>query len=376
MNISLKILSQVSLLACCFVVGCCGGECSAQVIRLKVTGEQMLGQATAFCIGQADDGAAVFLTARHNFRESTRGQVRLDGQWIPIHSVNVSRSADVASFEINYQCHNVYRLAERPQIGAWVEIAGFGPEYNGGRASSFVGILETSHVAGKDGYHPIPGDSGAPVVQNGNEVVGVVYAFDTPYTETMYRADYADQRLPTRYTGLAEIRECLQQCYQSGGCGPNGCPIWIRNEYRQPIGPFGFPRGPVQRVPIAEPVPRTYVPADQIPQQPRDVVAGPQGPEGPPGRDGRSVTREDVEAVVNAWLDANRESLRGPAGPPGPAGAAANVAELESRLTAIEQRPFRIILSNDGKVVDDETYRPGEPVVLDLKRFRSVSDAN
>jgi hypothetical protein len=102
---------------------------------------------------------------------------------------------------------------------------------------------------------------------------------------------------------------------------------------------------------------------------------GPAGPQGPPGRDGRSVTQAEVESIVNAWLDANRDQLRGPQGPPGPAGSSASTAALETRLTSLEQRPFRIILSSDGKIVDDETYPAGSPVVLDLKRLRSGSNA-
>jgi hypothetical protein len=347
------------------------GLASAQVVRLKVTGGGMLGQGTAFCIGATEDGGAVFLTARHNFRESTKAEVRINGRWIKIRSVNKSKRHDVASFETDVPCHAL-RLAASPAIGATVEIPGFGPEYNGRQASHFRGVLETTHVAGENGLHPIPGDSGAPVVQNGSEVIGVVYGYDSPQTETAYRNDYAEQRLPTRYEGLNEIRECLEQCYQQ--CPPGGCRIWIRNEYRQPVGPLGFARGPVQRVPVAELVPRVWVPEDSVQQQqPPEVV---QGPPGPPGRDGRSVSREEVESVVNAWLEANRESLVGPQGPPGPAGSTANLTQIEGRLTTLENRPFRIILSSDGKVVDDETYRPGEPVVLDLKRLRSVSSGN
>jgi len=67
---------------------------------------------------------------------------------------------------------------------------------------------------------------------------------------------------------------------------------------------------------------------------------------------------------------------QGPTGPAGPAGGSASTAALETRLTSLEQRPFRIILSSDGKIVDDETYPAGSPVVLDLKRLRSGSNAD
>jgi hypothetical protein len=124
---------------------------------------------------------------------------------------------------------------------------------------------------------------------------------------------------------------------------------------------------------VAEPVPQTFVPEGSqrpVPRPDPISIQGPPGPAGPPGRDGRSVTQSEVESIVNAWLDANRESLRGPAGPQGPAGSGVSVTQFESRLTTLEQRPFRIILSSDGKIVDDETYPPGSPVVLDLRRLK------
>lgn len=78
------------------------------------------------------------------------------------------------------------------------------------------------------------------------------------------------------------------------------------------------------------------------------------------------MNQVQVEAVVNAWLDANIDQLRQPA---------SDLTSVESRLKAVEERKFRIVISSDGKIIDDETYAAGEPVVLDLKRLRSVSDA-
>jgi hypothetical protein len=375
------------------LIGCCGSECSAQCVRLDVDGEQP-GKATAFCIGETNDGQGVYLTAKHNLRGAERIRIKVHGDWYTGRQINQHPSADVASFEAPVLVEPMTVGESEPQ-GESVRIPGFGPEYFGRTPSSFTGVLETGYVSGERGLHPIPGDSGAPVVIGENTVVGVVKGYETPFGQakyqsgflkidddiliTSYRSDHAEQRLKTVYTGVVEIRECLQQCYQS--CPSGGCRIYLRNEYRQPIGFLGLPAGPPQRVQVAEPVPRVFVPEDQ-PQRPvpdRISVQGPPGPQGPPGRDGRSVTQAEVESIINAWLDANRDQLRGPAGPQGPPGAAggsASTAALETRLTSLEQRPFRIILSSDGKVIDDETYRPGEPVVLDLKRLRSVSDAN
>lgn len=342
-----------------------------QTVRLHVDLDNSTGNGTAVCVGHTPEGASVLLTAKHNFRGAKSGSIFHDDRWITAEAINQHPSEDVLSFEVAATVPAL-QLAEAEQIGETVEIRGYGPEYHGRKASAFWGVMETGHVAGRDGLHPIPGDSGGPVLQSGL-VVGIIQG----YFETAYRSDRANERLSTSYAGLTAIRECLQQCYQP--CPSGGCKIWIRNEYRQPIGFLGLPRGPVHRVQVAEPVPRVYVPEDQprVSQPAPIVQQGPPGPQGPPGRDGRSVTVSEVEAAVNAWLDANRDQLRGPAGPPGPPGqsGSANVTHLESRLTVLEQRPFRIILSSDGKVIDDETYRPGEPVVLDLKRLRSVSDA-
>jgi hypothetical protein len=357
------------------LIGCCGSQCSAQVVRLDVDGDEP-GKATAFCIGETNDGHGVFLTAKHNLRGATRIRIKVRGQWHTGFQINQHPSADVASFEAPVLVEPMI-VGAGEQPGQPVTIPGFGPEYFGRTPSSFTGVLETGYVSGERGLHPIPGDSGAPVVIGENVVVGVISGYEI--LDTAYRSDYADRHPKTRYTGVIKIRECLQQCYQS--CPPGGCRIWIRNEYRQPIGFLGMPAGPPQRVQVAEPVPRVFVPEDQQPQRPvPDRISvqgppGPAGPQGPPGRDGRSVTQAEVESIVNAWLDANRDQLRGPQGPPGPAGSSASTAALETRLTSLEQRPFRIILSSDGKIVDDETYPAGSPVVLDLKRLRSGSNA-
>lgn len=365
------------LISCLFVLGCCGSECSAQVVRLRVEGQQTVGSGTAFCIGETTEGRSVLLTAKHNFQSGESGRVYYAGQWATVGNINHHSTEDVTSFEVSIRIPAL-TLADSEQIGELVTIPGFGPEYHGRQASSFSGIMQTGYVAGYRGLHPIPGDSGAPIIQ-ADRVVGVVYGYNEPIQRTAHRSDFAEQQLPTRFTALPAIRECLQQCYQR--CPQGGCRIWIRQEYRQPIGLFGLPNGPPQSVQIAEPVPRVFVPEDQqrpqYQQTPEPVsVRGPAGPQGPPGRDGRSITAEEVETIVNAWLDANRDSLVGPQGPAGTAGTSADITHIEARVTTLEQRPFRIILSADGKVVDDETYSPGEPVVLDLKRFRSVSGDN
>lgn len=339
-------LTRLSLL--CLMAGCCGNECRAQIVRLSVSDDSgEIGKATAVCIGQCD-GGSVFLTARHNFRDATRAKVKVRGNWIRIRSVNRSRSHDVASFEVSADCDQI-PLADAVEPGVRVRCGGFGPEYWGsGEAGDFHGTLMPSEIRGDGGLHPIQGDSGGPVIAD-DRVVGIVCG----YVATVARTDDAASHYPTVYAGLSEIRECLQQVYQR--CPPGGCPIYIRPEIRQPMVGIGIPVGPPRVVGVAE-----QLPPQRICPTPDPIsVTGPQGPRGergepgPPGPAGRSVTREEVEATVNAWLESNIDRIKGPPGPPGTA----------------TQLPLRVIVSSGNEIIDDETYSPGEPVVLDIKRL-------
>lgn len=343
------------------MAGCCGGECRAQIVRLSLsdsTGE--IGKATAVCVGTCESGT-VYLTARHNFDGADRASVKIRGHWRQVIRVNKSRKHDVASFEVSAECDHM-PLAESVQTGARVRIGGYGPEYWGsGQAGNFWGTINGQSIAGDDGLHPIQGDSGGPVIAD-DRVVGIVVGF----VPTIARHDNADRRYPIVFCGLPEITECLHQVYQR--CPPGGCQIYLRPQIHQPMIGIGIPVGPPRVVGVATPVPQimprpdpAFIAGPQGPPGPR----GESGPPGPPGSAGRSVTREEIESIVSAWLDANRDVLRGPSGPAGPPGQPG---------TSTAAIPIRLILTSDGKVIDDETYQPGEPLVLDLKRLRSVSD--
>lgn len=336
----------IALLLCC--------PCHAQVVQLHVQGNAFTGQGTAVCIGRTDDGFGLYLTAKHNFREALSASIEYQGRRIAVREMAESQTADVACFES--EPITFYELAESEPIGESVVIPGYGPVFHGRRREKFDGrIVESGQIAGDNGLHPIPGDSGAPVLFNG-QVVGIVYG----YQETVFRSDNADRRYPTRYTRLQACRELLTQHYQ---CGPGGCKIWLRPEVRQPIGFLGLPVGPPRVVNVAEPVPRVYVPQESPPIPRPDPIStqGPQGPPGRDGKDGRSVTPQEVESIVSTWLDANRDQL---------AKAAVDLSGLESRVSTLERRPFTLILAEDGKEVDRETYHPGQPVILDIRRLK------
>ena len=381
------ILSKISALL--LIVASLSGVCHAQTYAITASyfsgRDQIDDRASAVCIGNSPGGRSLLLTVKHAVSEqNVRVWISADGEWIPVTRILRHPTADLAALECDRQLPGVL-FSDSTPIGETVTVTGYGPTYahttDGFR---FVGRIEEQKILrGDDGSHAMPGDSGGPVLcqtHKGLSLVGIVskHEGDRPARS---RKTYASTRARTGFVPAETISSFVQTQY---GCQNGLCPIQIRPQVVQPVGPLGFPRGPARVIRIAEPVPPTYIPVrppqrDPAPPAPTTGYTGPMGPQ---GRDGRSVTPDQVETIVNAWLDNNLERLRGepgPQGPPGPAGTTANSADLtrvNQRLTDIERRPFRMVISSDGTVIDDESYAPGEPVVLDLKRLRSVSGGN
>lgn len=144
--------------------------------------------------------------------------------------------------------------------------------------------------------------------------------------------------------------------------------------------------------------PQTPVP-DPIPDAPVERVEcppGPKGDKGDPGKDGKDgeVTEQHLSSIVAAVVanlkadpsmrgpkgDAGPMGQMGPPGPTGPPGQSVTpeqLASLKAELLAEIQHPnIRVVIGNGGKIVDDETYRPGEPIVLDIEALVRAANAN
>jgi hypothetical protein len=104
----------------------------------------------------------------------------------------------------------------------------------------------------------------------------------------------------------------------------------------------------------------------------RDSLRGPPGPAGPAGRDGadgqngRDADVSELVAAVVAQIEANADKFRGPPGPAGPAGPGnrdgLTPAEVESRIAAALKRLPPINVHNlgpDGEVIDSAQVRLG-----------------
>lgn len=371
-----------------------------------VDGKKVEGNGSAVCVATAQ-GRSLLLTAKHVVESGPQNTwIGVRGQWVLAENVQLHPTADLAAFEVAATLRPT-PLGDDLTAGQEVIVDGLGPSLaKQDDSRTFTGTVEQVRdddlalLIGAGGLHVMPGDSGGAVIAHAgtNPVCVGIVSWHEGGTPARSRRYYSRQAVRVRsgFTNVRTIQRFVQTQY--GRCYNGACPIQIRPHVQQPMIGIGIPVGPPRVVGIAEPVPQTYVP-QPMPQQPigepqtqyiqgERGPAGPQGPkgdrgpvglQGPAGNDGQSVKQEQVEAIVNAWLDSNRDALRGEPGPPGNDGASADpdeLTEIATRLKELETRPFRIVISSEGKVVDDETYAPGEPVVLDLQRLRKRSDAN
>lgn len=339
------------------IPSCCQETCQAQVYPVCVpyrdSGRVIEGHGSAVCIlTLRGSNHSFFATVKHNV-EDDPGNVWLkddSGEWIKAEDVRLHPTEDLATFRVSKTVQAQLPLASSSTLVDRTPVVFCGLKTQQPVNGSLV---DTEWLKAEGGKHPVPGDSGGPVIieyGNGKQAVaGLIIGYDTRTKDV-------------NYVHCRRIVDFVKTQY--GSCPT--CPEYVRPIVRQPMIGIGLPVGP----------PEILIPRER-PKQPAQPVAigpqGPQGPSGPPGRDGASVDPQQVEAVVVRWLEQNREQLRGERGPAGPAGNAGSLPpDLESRLTELENRKLRIMIVDGANktVLDDEEYAAGEPVIFDLRRFK------
>ena len=385
-----------------FLIGCeCA--CHAQVVRLYVTPTKgaSLSAATAFYIGNTEDGNGIFATAKHVFTDGFHsGNVLILGTEYTISEPTLSEDEDVAIFEATGKPSRGLNLSTDAPSGE-VDMPGYGPVMDDHSKRNVVrlGQANTETDVQLTSGRIVQGDSGCPAVTS-QGVIGVVVGY------------YTDQPTVACVVPTRHLIKCLNRRYSATQCGPNGCPIYLRPRIQQPMIGIGLPIGPPRHVQEAVPVPRppqVYVPQPR-PEQPQyQTLVGPTGPrgeQGPAGKDGihgrdgkdGKVDQASIETAIVTWLEANKEDLKGQTGLTGPAGrsvekediqAAVNkwlaenfkqptgsgepvdLSSIESRLAAIEARKIRIVTSKGKVLVDDETYSGSQddPIILNIDRI-------
>lgn len=356
----------------------CNGLCLAQTYQLKAwnpsTGSR--GFATAICIGESDVDlhAYVLLTARHNISEGDIVSIETrPHRWVNVQSKRTVKhpTADVAILEVCGDPLKVTDLVDAVPHGAEVRVTGCNPLILKLSEDGYFYARSDGEDMLTGNYHAAVGDSGGGVFYNGC-LVGIVSGHESTGQGTATRR--------TQFTGARTVvvpASTITQFVKTQYNCPNGrCRINIRQRIQQPMIGFGLPVGPPRIVNEAVPAPRppqVYVPEQTYETPQTQPVPGPPGPPGPPGQTGAtgpkgepglSVTQGQIEAVVNAWLDSNRDRLRGEQGIPGPPGGRGLVGvpdntDIENWLRGAMSNPdsremlraqLRDLLAEDPKI--------------------------
>jgi len=395
--------------------------CSAQVVQLHTS----TGKGSAVCVGTTEADGQLFVTVRHNFEDGSDGRIQFKGRWYALENLELSDTEDLACFTSHARTKPLPIFEGSLTHGAEVDVPGFGPFFNGRNDSLLVrhGRVEDLELVVNSDSQVVPGDSGCPVVYQ-DRTVGIVRAF------------FNDSPRETQIIPAVKVHKFLTRCQWH--CTPNGC--YIRQRVRQPIAglviPIGPPQietqiipAPPQTRPAPRPIPDENFESPKVVQGPRGErgpagekgergergAQGPAGKDGSDGVDGRGPDPKQVEDIVVAWLEANRDQLRGRDGEPGERGLIGVPSEpelqavidtwvarnddrirgliveivreqlksegkafdstaIEKRITAIEKRPLKVVIAADGKIKDQADYLPGEPVVFDLRRIKEMID--
>lgn len=174
---------------------------------------------------------------------------------------------------------------------------------------------------------------------------------------------------------------------QCGG-GRNCPPQYGMQQPMQPQRPVQPPQYIIPSTPQGNLPPPSYQPQQPPPSyqpQPQpvpptpQVTAGPAGPKGDQGPQGVPGPKGDPGEITKAHLeliaDKVREALaadptmRGPAGPAGQPATVDTEAIVQEVLRRMPSTRVVLVDGNSKKILDDETYKPGEALVFDINKL-------
>jgi hypothetical protein len=381
-------------------------------VRVTLRGSSQPAEASAVCVGKSET-QSLFLTNRH----VARGAVQLfvaDGQrWVEASGIQLSQTADVASFHVKHTSFRITPLMTGLPQGHRVDVCG----YSNRSRFCFTGQYNGHNVDGGH-THVLPGDSGGAVLAKAcgkTYCVGLANAYGTRNGLTYFVSAEQCRKHLTQYY------QKPPRCQQYGNCPvPQQRPNYRRYKSVNPqfLGPPRIEFYEESTNPeIVEPpaVPTPQVSEDEL----KKIVVGwlEKNRNEIRGRDGNDAPSISI-ADVGAYLAANhRSELRGPVGAPGPTGPQGprgeqgptgplttyddqklidlladdprvqqliarlealekartslpvGLSAIQQRLKSLEQQERRVLLVEDGNVLDDESYTADQPIILDLKRI-------
>lgn len=283
-----------------------------------------------------------------------------------------------------------------PKVGDELYSAGFGQGFRifGGQVTSFGGNGSGAFDWVHHQKSSVQGDSGGPIFNQTGQLVGCLWGgtgSETVGTTTSRFRLFIKPLFP-RLAQWRANRIGRQITGVNFDC-PDG-----RCQLQQPSRQQGGRKA--QQEPEAQPTPvDPELNSGASLRPPLNCSPGPQGPKGEPGKDGKDgrdgqVTEEHLASIVAAVVKnlKNDSSMRGPkgdtgqVGPTGPTGPPGRdgqsvtpeqLAAIKAELLAEIQHPnIRVVIGNGGRIIDDETYQPGEPIVLDIEALVRAANAN
>ena len=163
-------------------------------------------------------------------------------------------------------------------------------------------------------------------------------------------------------------KEVNWRCYK-GSCrwvAPQSYCFGYVQPQQQPRPPVVWPRPSVQPT-VRPPIDRDEILTDLKIHVTDWLEQNKSQLRGSPGESGAVDINQIAAAIVSQY----GEQIRGPEGKPG---GAENLANIEARLSAMESRALEFVIASDGKIIDRETYQPGEPIVLDVKTLLRAAE--
>jgi len=282
-----------------------------------------------------------------------------------------------------------------PQVGQEIYSVGFGQGFRifGGAVTGYAG---NNLAPGQDWFNhrnpAVSGDSGGPMFNQSGELVGCLWGTgsgQTIGTKTSRFRVFVKPLFPRLAQWRANrIGRQIAGIQPLGSCPPGGqCPPQQQPPYQ---GGSGYQEPTLPISPITPNPPMQL----QGPMGP----AGPKGDKGDKGDDGKDglageVTEDHLQSIITAVVTnlKNDPAMRGPQGPTGQAGPTgptgppgrdgegitpAQLAALKAELLAEMKHPdIRVVIGSQGKIVDDETYKAGEPIVLDIEALVRAANA-
>lgn len=325
-------------------------------------------------------GERTIVTARHVVAEGVLTTTTVDfaGQVFSGRGFLANKTADQYLIQIA-ETPNVRPIplaSRQPEPGEVVFVMGFGHnkfDIWSARLTSYGSAVSQQDSGFYTGRRSRSGDSGGAVLNAAGEYVGTIWgggkndAVAVTYTQTrsfFQRSGLLGRLFGRRGTPVTEEQTITAGCF-GGQCtprprqpSPQPSPQPSTNDQGYVPGPDYFGQPP-SNPPVDAPAPSLDV--DGL----VDAIAD---------RIGTPKCECDCESKPGA---PGPVGPKGDAGPRGPPGDSASITQEQLEQVAVmvlrqmpKPSPQRVMLVNGatGKVLDDETYQDGEPIVIDFQR--------